>query len=368
LQQVYAYNRTTGITTPMPRGPQPTGYETDSGTTSVSGDGKYVSYGVPDAASVPGLPPDFNYITTHRYNLQTGEDVAFEVGADNGVVLSNDGSHALYYLVTLSQPNGQFVTQWDAYLKNIQTGVRQLVAANVSDGGGVFGLGSLSMSDDYSRVSYQDLATGEHVADFLTGENIPIEPLVLGTALLTADGQQIVFDGNPGIEGMGYQVYASRFVEPTPPDTTPPTISYTLSPTPNAAGWNKSDVTVAFACADADSGVASCSSPATVSTEGTNNQITGMATDNAGNTATATAIVKLDKTAPTVGTPTMTSTFILFSANETISAMAGDALSGVAGGEYYIDTDPGVGNATAMTYAAGKVIAVALPTPGSVSI
>ncbi len=51
-------------------------------------------------------------------------------------------------------------------------------------------------------------------------------------------------------------------------DKTAPSISVSQSPQANGAGWNNSDVTVTFTCGDSLSGVASCTSPQTVSSEG----------------------------------------------------------------------------------------------------
>src|SRR5262249_48883035 len=50
-------------------------------------------------------------------------------------------------------------------------------------------------------------------------------------------------------------------------DNVLPTITANLTPTPNAAGWNKSNVIVAFSCSDATSGIASCSDPVSLSEE-----------------------------------------------------------------------------------------------------
>src|SRR6202008_317509 len=69
-------------------------------------------------------------------------------------------------------------------------------------------------------------------------------------------------------------------------DNEPPTIKATVSPGPNAAGWNNTNVTVKFTCTDAISGIATCPPSQTVTTEGANQVISGTATDNAGNTAT----------------------------------------------------------------------------------
>ena len=51
-------------------------------------------------------------------------------------------------------------------------------------------------------------------------------------------------------------------------DATNPTIGGSSSFAPNAHGWSKTDVLVSFACDDALSGVASCTSPVTLSSDG----------------------------------------------------------------------------------------------------
>jgi hypothetical protein len=79
---------------------------------------------------------------------------------------------------------------------------------------------------------------------------------------------------------------------------TPPTITATVSPDPNANGWNNADVTVTFICNDSLSGIASCPSPMVVTTEGTGQVITGSAVDMDGNSATASVTVNIDKTPP----------------------------------------------------------------------
>lgn len=83
-------------------------------------------------------------------------------------------------------------------------------------------------------------------------------------------------------------------------DKTAPTIQATVSPAPNAHGWRTTDVTVTFTCQDATAGIATCPEPVVVGTEGANQPITGTATDRAGNSATATTVVNLDRTAPSL--------------------------------------------------------------------
>jgi hypothetical protein len=83
-------------------------------------------------------------------------------------------------------------------------------------------------------------------------------------------------------------------------DATEPTVSGSASPAPNGNGWNRTDVTISFTCSDLLSGIASCAPNQTLSSEGAGQSATGTATDNAGNSASATVgNINIDKTAPT---------------------------------------------------------------------
>src|SRR6185436_4516087 len=83
-------------------------------------------------------------------------------------------------------------------------------------------------------------------------------------------------------------------------DDVAPTITASVAPAPNAAGWNNTDATVSFACADATAGIQSCPSPVLVSAETASQVVSGTAVDRAGNSASASVTVKLDKTSPVV--------------------------------------------------------------------
>jgi hypothetical protein len=86
-------------------------------------------------------------------------------------------------------------------------------------------------------------------------------------------------------------------------DTIAPTARPTQSPAPNTAGWNNSDVTVAWTWSDDQGGSGldspTCTTSSTSSGEGTLT-LNATCTDLAGNQGSGTDTVKVDKTPPTI--------------------------------------------------------------------
>ena len=148
-------------------------------------------------------------------------------------------------------------------------------------------------------------------------------------------------------------------------DTTKPVITGSRAPLPNSFGWNNTDVTVSFSCADTgpvQSGIEiNTVAGETVTTEGKNQSVTntGVCTDAAGNTADPVTVsnINIDKTPPEV-TITLPGTGE-YALNQSITATwsATDALSGVVSpvsGSVSIDTSS-VGTKT-FTLPAGTVM------------
>jgi hypothetical protein len=109
----------------------------------------------------------------------------------------------------------------------------------------------------------------------------------------------------------------------------------------NAFGWNNDDVTVTFACSDAESGIAGCTDPVTLGDEGADQSTTGNALDNAGNASSVTVKdINIDKTAPTLaGAPTTDANGAGWYRGDVKVAWSGtDGLSGIDPGSQPDDT------------------------------
>jgi hypothetical protein len=111
-----------------------------------------------------------------------------------------------------------------------------------------------------------------------------------------------------------------------------PTITGSFQPAPNAAGWNNTDVTVAFSCSDAESGIASCPADTVLSHDAAAQYVTGTATDHGGNSDSATVgPVNMDQTKPNLAGAATTSpnANLWYHDDVTVHWTATDATSGV---------------------------------------
>jgi hypothetical protein len=109
-----------------------------------------------------------------------------------------------------------------------------------------------------------------------------------------------------------------------------PTVTASRSAPPNTNGWNNTPITVSFTCSDGGSGIATCPAPVVVNAEGAGQVVSGTAVDKAGNTASVSAMVKLDATPPAVSITSPTDGSVVSSDTITLTGSASDTLSGIA--------------------------------------
>jgi hypothetical protein len=112
-------------------------------------------------------------------------------------------------------------------------------------------------------------------------------------------------------------------------DLTAPTITATAAPSANGAGWSRAGTVVTFTCADAVSGIATCTAPVTISADG-EQTIEGTAVDKAGHTAIATITLKADATAPLLAVEMPVEQAAVYATSAFLAGSVSDSLSGIA--------------------------------------
>ena len=128
-------------------------------------------------------------------------------------------------------------------------------------------------------------------------------------------------------------------------DATAPTIGASSSPsTPNANGWFKEDVTVTFTASDAMSGLTEVFPQSVTLGEGAAQSASKIATDMAGNTATAgVSGINIDKTKPTITTNLADlGVYPKGALTSVLTIEASDGLSGIATGTLTSNIPTGV--------------------------
>ncbi len=155
------------------------------------------------------------------------------------------------------------------------------------------------------------------------------------TSATFGSNPRLVFDEQTASSSayFGFDLAFRVFADNT--DSTPPTASPTQAPAANGAGWNNSDVTVAWNWADETDGSginsANCTPSSVSSAEGNPVTLTATCNDLAGNLGTSSYDVKVDKTAPTVSVSGVTNGGqYVFGAAPTPGCDTTDGLSGVA--------------------------------------
>ncbi len=144
-------------------------------------------------------------------------------------------------------------------------------------------------------------------------------------------------------------------------DTVGPTIVANKNGTLGDNGFYRSNVTVSYTCNDAGSGVRSCPSTKTVSTEGIFT-LKAVAADNVGHITTVDVPLKIDKTLPkgTINAPRRSR----LAPGGTLTGTASDGLSGVKTIAITYDTGPAAAPAV-VCYSGNKVCTWSVAGPAT---
>jgi len=215
-------------------------------------------------------------------------------------------------------------------------GANQSVSGTVTDAAGKTATTSVTLNIDLTpptisaSVSPAPNANGIVTASSATATFTCSDAL---SGVLTCPSPVTVTTNGPqNISGTAFDVAgnsASTSAQFTLQNFPPLKIVASVSPVPNAAGWNNTPVTVTFQCMGGAPPV-SCPAAQVVKTDGAGQAISGTATDNAGNQASASATVNLDQTPPvvTISSPANGSTTT--SSSVTVQGTATDVTSGIA--------------------------------------
>ncbi len=232
--------------------------------------------------------------------------------------------------VFVANPPGDFFDDYRTYLPPCPAAA--LCGLLDSDGGGTSD-GHVVTVRTADEVVYEvskplDSADDAHDFSLRAGD---IVGFWLGVVVFTPDFQETTYP----VSGPSPSLMADlRIVGSTPPplaDTTAPTINSSISPAPNANGWNNGPTTVSWTVADPESDIATSSGcgPTTLSNDTAATTSTCAATNGAGLSATASATVRLDATAPLIAFDGNAATYQVDQIVD-IHCTASDALSGLA--------------------------------------
>jgi len=213
------------------------------------------------------------------------------------------------------------------------------ITAKATDAAGNFGQAQVSVTTvPPPTLTLTSPAPGSYVntrvVNLTGGAGTSTTVTVNGTAATVANGVWTLTGFDLGADGthtltiVGTNVGGSSTISPILTlDTVMPSITASVAPPPNTAGWNKSDVTVRFTCSDSGSGIVKCPDDVIVTSEGASQAVTRSVSDRAGNPAQATAVVSIDKTAPAVAVTTPANGAVVTTPHVVVTGAADDAVT-----------------------------------------
>ena len=214
---------------------------------------------------------------------------------------------------------------WHAYINGVDAQSGSIPGAVATDTGAiVFGRDGVLQEDwydgrlaDVALYPYA-LSAGQIAHHYALRNTTASGANAELTYAIAANGTGVARSGSLTIAGVVVPVSQSA--------TDGVAISGSATPSPNAAGWNRSNVTVAFVCAGA--GEITCPEPVVVSQDG-EDDVHGQASNDAGATASTSVHVKLDRTPPFLSIASPVAGQLLEAGPITVTGTVGDLHSGL---------------------------------------
>jgi hypothetical protein len=269
----------------------------------------------------------------------------------DGCTLTSTATDVPLSNIVITQPNGTYASRIDnSRIDNFQVSASRIDNSRIDN--------SRIDNSRIDNAAVEDSPLSEQVSNATTAlDNSEEATIVLRAFKPEGSSESMVVCPNPSPTGecpQSDQVAQAVFgqsanVDPVTGqatfvqasfDATPPEITYVLSPAPNAAGWNNTNVTVTWSVIDPQSGILSSAGcdGTVVSTEGTTT-VTCSATNRSTtpdvpHDASVTATINIDKTPPSItGSRTPPANANGWNAtNVTVSFACTDGLSGLAVG------------------------------------
>lgn len=323
-------DRTTGVVEDLPAVPVSLFYNDGFPVTSAfNADGRYLQYF--------GANP---FVVAYLYDRVTGQaeriteyDCDARMNADASIFAIQT-----YYPVISSDTNG--MSDIYVYIRSTADTIPPSTTHQLS---GTLGQNNWFVSDVLVTLTATDDKSGvKDIVSVLNNEPPAVQPGADYSFTVSSEGQNnLVYysedNADPGNKDSNPPVAINI-------DKTAPTITASVSPAPNRAGWYNTNATVTFACSDATSGIADCTAPVTLSRDGAGQMVSGKAVDRAGLTAETSVTVNLDMTAPAITINGVQSgAKYPLGLVPTVSYSASDSLSGVSASSATLTGGDGLG-------------------------
>ncbi len=238
--------------------------------------------------------------------------------------------------VSYSCSGGVSPVQCPAPVTVVTEGANQIITATATDANGSHAAVSVTLNIDKTAPTItaavappaaNGIVTAPATITFTCSDGLSGIASCPGPIAVTTPGSQ-TFSGT-ATDRAGNTATASLTLKV---ETAPLAVNASASPLPNINTWNNSNVIVSFVCTGGVPPV-QCPSSQTISVEGANQNVTATATDAAGQAASASTIVNIDKTAPTITGQASPAPNAQGWNNTpvTVSFQCNDALSGLAG-------------------------------------